>query len=125
MKIARVDHLVLTVASLKATCDFYNQVLGMEVVETPKRPTALFFGQQKINLHEAGHEFQPKAKKPTVGAGDFCLITEDSMADWLAHLDRLNVEIELGPVPRDGALGPMKSIYLRDPDYNCVEIACY
>jgi catechol 2,3-dioxygenase-like lactoylglutathione lyase family enzyme len=88
-------------------------------------PTAVAFGRQKINLHVAGKEFEPKATHPTVGAGDFCLITEQPIEELLAHLEECGVAVELGPVPRHGALGPMISVYFRDPDGNLVEVAKY
>ncbi len=125
--IDRIDHLVLTVRDLDAACRFYERVLGARIVPPPtgKGPTAIAFGRQKINLHVKGREFEPKATHPTIGAGDFCLITEASPAAVLRHLQACGVAVELGPVPRHGALGPMTSIYLRDPDGNLVEIASY
>jgi catechol 2,3-dioxygenase-like lactoylglutathione lyase family enzyme len=127
VKIAALDHLVLTVASVEASGAFYARVLGMEV-ET-FRPadgttrTALKFGAQKINLHQAGREFEPKAAAPAPGAGDFCLLTEAPLEDWIVHLAAEGVPVELGPVPRTGATGPIRSLYIRDPDGNLVEIA--
>jgi catechol 2,3-dioxygenase-like lactoylglutathione lyase family enzyme len=125
--IDRIDHLVLTVRDLDASCRFYARVLGARIVPPPggRGPTAVAFGRQKINLHVLGREFEPKATHATVGAGDFCLITEAPIAELLRHLQACDVPIELGPVPRHGALGPMTSIYLRDPDGNLVEIARY
>lgn len=129
MRIDRIDHFVLTVASIDATCDFYSRVLGMEV-ET-FRPddgtvrTALRFGIQKINLHEVGKEFSPRAQLARPGTGDFCLITTSPISEVTDRLARAGVEIEIGPVARDGATGPMTSVYLRDPDGNLVEIARY
>lgn len=123
--IACIDHFVLTVRSIDETCAFYERVLGMRRVDTPGRPTALAFGQQKINIHQAGHEFSPHASLAKPGTGDFCLISEWSMDDILAHLADCSVELELGPVPRNGARGPMTSVYLRDPDGNLVEVSVY
>jgi catechol 2,3-dioxygenase-like lactoylglutathione lyase family enzyme len=125
--IDRVDHFVLTVSDLDASLRFYEQVLGARIVPPFKGmgPTAVAFGRQKINLHVAGREFEPKASKPTVGAGDFCLITEAPIASVIAHLQACGVLVELGPVPRMGALGAMTSVYFRDPDGNLVEIARY
>jgi catechol 2,3-dioxygenase-like lactoylglutathione lyase family enzyme len=125
--IDRIDHLVLTVRDLAASCRFYERVLGARVVLPPQGqgPTAVAFGRQKINLHVAGREFAPKATHPTVGAGDFCLITEAPLEDFLRHLAACGVAVELGPVPRIGALGPMISVYFRDPDGNLVEVARY
>ena len=123
----RIDHFVLTVASIPATVEFYVQALGM-TAETFRAAdgsarTALRFGGQKINLHEAGREFEPKAKRPAPGTADFCLLTQARLADWLAHFEALGVAVEDGPVPRTGAQGPILSLYLRDPDGNLVEIA--
>jgi len=123
--IDRIDHFVLTVRSLEASCRFYEQVLGFQRLDVPGKPTAVRFGRQKINLHEVGHTFEPKAATPMPGAGDFCLITERSIEEVLAHLSTHNVPIELGPVERNGALGPMTSVYFRDPDQNLVEISRY
>lgn len=120
----RIDHLVLTVRDLAASCAFYERVLGMRTVADQGR-TALHFGRQKINLHRAGHELEPKALHPTPGSGDFCLITEAPIEAVLRHLADCGVAVELGPVPRQGALGPMRSVYFRDPDANLVEVAQY
>lgn len=129
MIIDRIDHLVLTVASLDATCDFYSRVLGMKVETlrpgdgTERR--ALSFGRQKINLHQAGAEFEPKALMPRPGTGDFCLIASVPLDDVVARLAREGVGIEIGPVPRTGALGAITSVYFRDPDGNLVEVGTY
>ncbi len=124
--IDRIDHFVLTVADIEATCDFYEAVLGMKRITVgPDRRVALAFGGQKINLHRAGAEFEPKARQPAPGSGDFCLITETPIADVVAHLQAAGIAIVEGPVPRTGASGQMTSVYLRDPDGNLVEIARY
>ncbi|MDG5496764.1 VOC family protein [Niveispirillum sp. BGYR6] len=123
--IDHIDHFVLTVRDIDRTCDFYSRVLGMQVVTFGQGRKALSFGRQKINLHQAGREFEPKAKAPTPGSADFCLITEQSLDSVRAHLDACGVAIEEGPVPRTGATGPITSFYLRDPDDNLVEIAVY
>lgn len=125
MKIERLDHLVLTVADLQATCNFYGQVLGMEVVEFGDRRCALRFGQQKINLHQIGKEFEPKATHPTPGSADLCLITTTSLTEVMAHLQSCEVEIEQGIVQRTGAVGAIASLYIRDPDGNLLEISNY
>ena len=125
MRIERIDHFVLTVRDIAATCAFYARVLGMAVVTFGGGRTALRFGEQKINLHEAGNEFEPKAQRPTPGSGDFCLITQAPLAEVIAHLRASGVAIVEGPVPKSGALGPMESVYLRDPDGNLVEISNY
>jgi catechol 2,3-dioxygenase-like lactoylglutathione lyase family enzyme len=123
--ISHIDHFVLTVRSLDATCRFYERALGFMRVDTPGKPTALTFGRQKINLHEVGRTFEPKAAAPTAGSGDFCLITERDMGDVRAHLEASGVAIELGPVKRTGAQGTMTSLYFRDPDGNLVEVSQY
>ncbi|HWI29113.1 MAG TPA: VOC family protein [Stellaceae bacterium] len=125
--IDRIDHLVLTVRDLDAALHFYELVLGARIVPPPsgQGPTAIAFGRQKINLHVAGKEFEPKATHPTVGAGDFCLITDQPIETVIAHLEECGVAPELGPVPRFGALGRMMSVYFRDPDGNLVEVAKY
>jgi catechol 2,3-dioxygenase-like lactoylglutathione lyase family enzyme len=123
MRIERIDHFVLTVADVAATCAFYERVLGMEVVNFGAGRKALRFGQQKINLHAHGREFEPKAHKPTPGSADFCLITRVPLAEVVAHLRTEGVAIVEGPVPRTGATGSLVSIYFRDPDGNLVEVA--
>ena len=123
--IVAIDHFVLTVASLEATCAFYQRVLGFERIDTPGRPTALAFGSQKINVHEISRTFEPKAKAPTPGSGDFCLITERPLDEVRARLEANGVVLELGPVERIGARGPMMSVYFRDPDGNLVEVSQY
>ncbi|UAL54391.1 MULTISPECIES: VOC family protein [Metabacillus] len=125
MKISKLDHLVLTVKNIDKTCEFYSQVLGMEVITFGAGRKALHFGEQKINLHEAGKEFEPKAKTPMSGTADLCFITDVSMLDVIDHLDSYGALIEEGPVKRTGALGSITSIYTRDPDGNLVEISNY
>jgi catechol 2,3-dioxygenase-like lactoylglutathione lyase family enzyme len=125
VRIARFDHIVLTVADIGRTCEFYRRALGMEVVAFGEGRTALAFGNQKINLHQRGREAELRARRPTPGSGDFCLITEAPLAEVVAHLEAVGVAIEAGPVAREGALGPMTSIYFRDPDDNLVEVANY
>lgn len=124
--IDRLDHLVLTVADIDATCEFYGRVLGMErITFGPERRVALEFGAQKINLHKAGAEFEPRAERPVPGSEDICFITVTPIADVVAQLEQAGVAIVEGPVPRTGATGPMTSVYVRDPDGNLVEIARY
>ncbi len=123
MKIASLDHLVLTVRDIPTTCDFYRRVLGMDVVTFGHGRTALAFGSQKINLHEAGREIDPKAARPTPGSGDLCFLSDTPIEKWIAPLKASGVMVEAGPVRRTGARGPINSIYLRDPDGNLVEIA--
>ncbi|RUW62452.1 VOC family protein [Mesorhizobium sp. M7A.F.Ca.US.008.03.1.1] len=123
--IAGIDHFVLTVASLEETCEFYQRVLGFQRIDAADRPTALAFGTHKINVHEVGRTFEPKAKSPTSGSGDFCLITDRPLDEVRARLAANGVAVELGPVERIGARGPMMSVYFRDPDGNLVEVSEY
>ncbi len=125
MRVDRLDHLVLTVASIEATVEFYTRVLGMEVMTFGAGRTALAFGTSKINLHQAGKEFEPKALRPTPGSADLCLIVEDDIAEVLAELAAVGVPVEQGPVERTGAAGPIISCYLRDPDRNLIELSNY
>ena len=125
MEIDRIDHIVLTVFDLERTCDFYSRVLGMKVVKFGEGRTALSFGRQKLNLHLFGREFEPKALKPTPGAIDLCFATETPLEEVVAHLRACGVVIAEGPVRKTGALGPMMSVYFRDPDGNLVEVSNY
>ena len=125
IKISRLDHLVLTVKSIEATCAFYARTLGMEVVTFGSGRKALAFGSQKINLHEQGREFEPKALHPTPGSADLCFITETPLTEVMANLQACGVAIIEGPVARTGAAGPMTSVYFRDPDLNLIEVASY
>ena len=125
MKIDRIDHFVLTVRDVDATCAFYSRVLGMEVVTFAGARKGLAFGNQKINLHVAGREFEPKANRPAPGSADFCLITLVPLAEVAAHLAACGVTIIEGPVPKTGATGPIRSVYFRDPDLNLVEVSNY
>lgn len=125
MRIERLDHMVLTVRDIAATCEFYARVLGMEVVTFGEGRRALAFGQQKFNLHEAGREFEPKADRPTPGSADLCLITQGPLDAVIAHLAACDVPILEGPVRRTGALGPIMSVYFRDPDANLIEVSNY
>lgn len=123
--IERLDHLVLTVADIDVTVDFYERVLGMRHERFGAGRSALVFGRQKFNLHQAGREFEPKAARPTPGAIDLCLITQWSMAQVLEHLAGQGVSVEEGPVARTGAVGPIESVYFRDPDSNLIEVSRY
>jgi catechol 2,3-dioxygenase-like lactoylglutathione lyase family enzyme len=122
--IDHLDHLVLTVANIDASVAFYTSRLGMELITFGNRK-ALRFGEQKINLHQSGMEFEPKAVRPTPGSADLCFITKTPLEQVISHLKARDCAIELGPVPRDGARGEMLSIYLRDPDLNLIEISNY
>lgn len=123
MHIDSLDHLVLTVASIPATVRFYTEALGMRVETFGQGRTALRFGDQKINLHESGREFEPKADRPTPGSGDLCFLTSVPLAEVLAHLEALDIPVLEGPVRRTGARGPILSLYLGDPDGNLIEVS--
>jgi catechol 2,3-dioxygenase-like lactoylglutathione lyase family enzyme len=125
MRIDRIDHFVLTVADVDATCAFYERVLGMRVITFGRGRKALQFGDQKINLHQLGKEIEPKAANPMSGSADFCLITTNPLVQALAHIRACGVAVEDGPVPRTGALGPIRSVYCRDPDGNLIEVSTY
>ncbi|WP_031467823.1 VOC family protein [Sciscionella sediminilitoris] len=125
MRMDRLDHLVLTVADIDATVEFYTRALGMEAVTFRGGRTALNFGSSKINLHQAGHEFEPKAAHPAPGSADLCFIAGDPLDQVVESLRRNGIPIEEGPVGRTGATGPITSVYVRDPDANLIEIANY
>jgi catechol 2,3-dioxygenase-like lactoylglutathione lyase family enzyme len=118
----RLDHLVLTVASIDATVDFYTEVLGMEMVLLDGRKN-LTFGVQTIKLHHRGHELQPHAAHPTPGSADLCFVTPTPLEEVIEYLNALKVHIEEGPVPRTSGLGKLRSVYIRDPDRNLIEIS--
>jgi catechol 2,3-dioxygenase-like lactoylglutathione lyase family enzyme len=120
-----IDHLVLTVADLDHTVDFYVRVLGMQPVTFGAGRRALRFGRHKLNLHQAGHELEPKARRPTPGSVDMCLVTTTPLARLVAHLRACDVQVEEGPVARTGATGPITSVYFRDPDGNLIEVSTY
>jgi catechol 2,3-dioxygenase-like lactoylglutathione lyase family enzyme len=121
----RIDHFVLKVNDIEATCDFYRRVLGMEVLRFGEGRTALRFGQHKINLHPRENAPGLVAKAPSIGGGDFCLITDTPVADVVRHLEAEKVKIIEPPSTRSGALGPITSVYFRDPDGNLVEVSNY
>ncbi|HJU23396.1 MAG TPA: VOC family protein [Casimicrobiaceae bacterium] len=125
MNIDRIDHVVMTVRDVDATCDFYSRVLGMRVVIFAGGRKALAFGRQKINLHLAGHEYEPKAARPTPGAVDLCLVTRGTLDEAIAGLRACNVPIIEGPIAKVGATGPIRSVYFRDPDSNLIEVSTY
>ena len=125
MKISHLDHLVLTVADIKTTCQFYQSALNFEVISFGDNRKALQFGSQKINLHQVGKEFEPKAYHPTVGSADLCFIAETPLEEVIKHLQQLNIKIVEGPIQRTGAVGKIVSVYLRDPDQNLIEISNY
>jgi catechol 2,3-dioxygenase-like lactoylglutathione lyase family enzyme len=111
------------VAMIDATIDFYRRAIGLAVVTFGHGRRALQIGEQKVNLHEAGHELEPIARRPTPGSADFCILTDEPIDEVTERFRRLGIPIEEGPVGRTGAVGPLLSIYIRDPDENLVEIA--
>jgi catechol 2,3-dioxygenase-like lactoylglutathione lyase family enzyme len=122
-QVERLDHLVLTVRDIQATCAFYTAALGMRVVTFGQGRTVLAFGTQKINLHQAGREFEPKAAAPTPGSADLCFLTAEPVEAVAHHLRSCGVAVLEGPVERTGATGPIRSVYCRDPDGNLIEVA--
>ncbi|HDN2511868.1 MULTISPECIES: VOC family protein [Providencia] len=123
--INRLDHIVLTTTQLDACLDFYQRVLKMQVITFGEQRYALQFGQQKINIHQYGKEFEPKAHLPVPGALDLCFISDIPLTEVQAHIQQQGIEIIEGPVRRTGAMGPILSIYLRDVDLNLIEISEY
>jgi catechol 2,3-dioxygenase-like lactoylglutathione lyase family enzyme len=127
--IDRIDHIVLTVTDIETTTQWYEKALGFErefFTGPEGQPRySLRFGQLKINLQDKATQTPTKAKLPTIGSGDFCLISAIPLDDFIAHLQKNSIAIDVGPVPRRGALGPIRSVYLRDPDHNLVEVAEY
>jgi len=123
MQVTKIDHLVLTVFDIEQTKDFYQRVLGMEAVFFGGGRVALRFGVQKINLHKAGSEIEPKATSPLPGSADICFITETELKEAMQHVENQGVEIIEGPVTRTGANGSLLSFYFRDPSGNLVEVA--
>ncbi len=121
----RLDHLVLTVRDIEATCRFYESVLGMRRESFEEGWIALHFGRQKINLHPYPSPVEIVAKDPRPGTADLCFVTETPIAQVAAHLEACGVAIEMGPVERTGAQGPMTSLYCRDPDGNIIEVSNY
>lgn len=125
MKIDRIDHVVLTCASVDKTVAFYTRVLGMEPVTFAQGRRGLAFGRQKFNLHQQGAEFSPRAHLAKPGTADLCLISAMPLPRVIEHLKKCGVAIEQGPVAKTGAAGPITSVYIRDPDRNLIEISTY
>ncbi|EJB5294016.1 VOC family protein [Vibrio cholerae] len=125
MKISHLDHLVLTVADIPTATNFYEKVLGMKAVSFGAGRIALEFGHQKINLHQLGNEFEPKAQNVRVGSADLCFITDTVLSDAMKHVENQGVTIMEGPVKRTGAQGAITSFYFRDPDGNLIEVSTY
>ena len=126
--IDHLDHLVLTTANEQDCIRFYTRVLGMELESfvggtPPVERRAFRFGRQKINLHVKGHEFEPKAHLPVPGALDLCFIAGEPLENVMTHLTAMKVPLVEGPVMRTGASGRIRSVYVRDPDLNLIEIS--
>lgn len=123
MKIDGIDHLVITVADMDRTLDFYTRVLGGEAVTFGEGRTAVRLGRNKLNLHDAGTDATPVAANPAPGTLDICFLTQMPLEQVADHVDACGVTLELGPVERTGTDGPIRSIYIRDPDGNLIEIS--
>jgi catechol 2,3-dioxygenase-like lactoylglutathione lyase family enzyme len=123
VKVQRIDHVVLTVADIERTIAFYERALGMTAISFGEGRRALAFGDQKLNLHQAGREFEPKARRPTPGAIDVCFTTDLPLDEVAAHLRSCSVAVELGPVDKVGARRALRSVYFRDPDGNLIEVS--
>jgi catechol 2,3-dioxygenase-like lactoylglutathione lyase family enzyme len=126
--IDHLDHLVLTTSRREACVDFYTRVLGMQLESfvggtPPVERQAFKFGHQKINLHVQGSEFEPKAHLPVPGALDLCFIASIPLAGVIERLAAANWPIVEGPVLRTGATQKIRSVYVRDPDFNLIEIS--
>ncbi len=125
MKVDRIDHFVLTVKDIGRTVEFYEKNLGMGKVFFGDGRTALSFGNQKINLHQLGNEFEPKAENVNSGSADICFIICTSIDEAIDELRHNNVNIIEGPVKGTGAMGEITSVYFRDPDGNLIEVSNY
>ncbi|MDH3218467.1 MAG: VOC family protein [Gammaproteobacteria bacterium] len=125
MRTNRIDHLVLTVAEIETTVAFYEAVMGMKRVDFDAGRVALVFGRQKINLHQRGREFEPRALHAQPGSADLCFIIDDPVAQVIRELQQRNIDVIEGPVTRTGATGEIVSAYFRDPDGNLIEVSNY
>lgn len=125
MQIKNIDHIVLTVADIAKTIEFYTTVLGLELETFKENRKALKFGTQKINLHQKGNEFEPKALHPTTGSADLCFITITPIEEVLLELKAKGIPVVEGIVDRTGANGLIESVYIRDPDNNLIELSNY
>ena len=129
MKVEKIDHVVITVKDLNKTIDFYTNALGMKLekfsssLNNNKFRYAVSFGSQKINIHEEIKPIKPNALNPSSGSMDICFISKNKINDWVHHLVKKGINIEIGPERKTGALGPILSIYIRDPDFNLIEIS--
>ena len=125
VRVVSLDHLVLTVQDIPRAIKFYVEVLGMQEVTFGDNRKALAYGQQKINLHKFGEEFEPNAASPLPGSTDLCFIIDGPLEEFIKHLNDNNIAILQGPIARTGALGAIKSVYIRDPDQNLIELSTY
>ena len=129
MKLEKIDHVVITVKNLNKTIDFYTNILGMKLdefslsLDNKQIRYAVSFGSQKINIHEEKKPIKPNALNPSPGSMDICFISKNKINDWVHHLVKKGINIEIGPEKKTGALGPILSIYIRDPDFNLIEIS--
>ena len=129
MKLEKIDHVVITVKDVKKTIDFYTNILGMKLekfsssLDNNQIRFAVSFGSQKINIHEEIKPIKPNALNPSSGSMDICFISKNKINDWVHHLVKKGINIEIGPERKTGALGPILSIYVRDPDFNLIEIS--
>ena len=129
MKLENIDHVVITVKDLNKTIDFYTNILGMKLekffssLDNNQIRYAVSFGSQKINIHEEKKPIKPNALNPCSGSMDICFISKNKINDWIYHLVKKGINIEIGPEKKTGALGPILSIYIRDPDFNLIEIS--
>ena len=123
LQVNSIDHIVLTVKDIETSVTFYTSVLGMKMKMFGQERVALFFGNQKINLHKTGEEVSPHAQQPVSGSADICLLTNTPLEIAMKEVESHHVKILKGPVKRSGARGEMYSFYIRDPDGNLIEIA--
>ena len=125
--VSSLDHLVLTTRDLDLCISFYVSILGMSVrsFDATDGTTryAIYFGAQKINLHKSGEEYKPHATHPMFGTADLCFLSDIPLSEWLTHLEKHNIALLDGPMERSGATGPIRSLYIRDPDGNLIEIS--
>ncbi|MBL6680271.1 MAG: VOC family protein [Alphaproteobacteria bacterium] len=126
--ILSIDHIVITVSDMKKTIHFYSDILGMEINQFYSKSDntyrkSLKFGKQKINLHEASNPYKPNAEVALPGTLDICFLTDEPLSHWIKIFNKNNVTIESGPILKTGAIGPIESIYVRDPDKNLIEIS--
>ena len=125
VRVVSLDHLVITVQDIPQAIKFYVEILGMTEVTFGDNRKALSYGQQKINLHKFGEEFEPKAAAALPGSADLCFIIDGELEEFIEHLNDNNIEILQGPISRTGALGVLNSVYVRDPDQNLIELSSY